>query len=115
MDLDFRNLHDPRLEVIARLGPSQRIAKTRPIGGRIPLDEDELRIEAVPLALRCKRVEEDLCPRERIAAVVVVTRRCDDAEIWLLFSGHHRHRRGGSTLRLDSFGQVCPVRPGCSS
>ena len=73
------------------------------------------RIEAVPLALRCKRVEEDLCPRERIAAVVVVTRRCDDAEIWLLFSGHHRHRRGGSTLRLDSFGQVRPVRPGCSS
>jgi hypothetical protein len=41
----------------------------------------------VPLALRCKRVEEDLRPRQRVAAVVVITRRRDDAQI-RLFSAH---------------------------
>src|SRR4029079_11371232 len=107
--------HDPRLEVIAGLGPAEGITEAGTVGRRIPFDEDELGVEAVPLALRCERIEEDLRPRQRIATVIVVTRRRDDAEIRLSFPGHQFTVEEAELAVFTRFRQVHLIRPCCSS
>ena len=77
-------------------GPLEHSAEPGPVDRRIPLDEHELRRELVAVALGDQPVDEQLHAVERIAAVVVVPRGRDDAEVWLHVSrgsGFARHRR----------------------
>src|SRR5262249_4776533 len=66
----------------------------RPVGRRIPFDDDHLGVEPRPPALRVEAVDEGLEASERMAAVIVVARGDDDAEVrrrWIV--GHASRAR----------------------
>ena len=86
-----------------RVGQTEQRANSRPIRRRIPFDDDQLRVEACAAALLVEAVDEGLEALQRIAAVVVVARCDDDAQIWRRTAGrqvgrdHPGHGSGRST------------------
>ena len=86
----LRDLDEPQRDD-APVGLADDLMKPRPFRRRIPLDDDQLGVEAESPALRVEGVDEGLQARQRIAAVTVVPRGHDDAQV----------RRGGAR-RLSS-------------
>src|SRR6266851_8449996 len=76
-----RNGDDLRLEVGARL-PFQRLGQGRTIGWRIPLHHDQFDPETATLRLFGQASNEQLHAGKQVAAVLVVARGRDDAELW---------------------------------
>jgi hypothetical protein len=98
--------HAGRLEIRR---PLERIFERRPLDRRVPFDQDELGIEPVLAALCDEAVDEMLHPALQIAAVVVVSRHRDHAEVGHPLSGRfsltHRQHYG----RIPS--RRCLARP----
>jgi hypothetical protein len=75
------NGHDPNACGPKVFRPLQSLFQRRPIGRRIPFDQDQLGIEPMAAALGDEAVHEMLHSTQHVAAVIVVSRCYDDAEL----------------------------------
>jgi hypothetical protein len=68
-------------ETRVNVRPLQRICERQSPRWRIPLDQDQLGVELMPAALRNEAVDEMLHAAAQIAAMIVVARDRDDAQV----------------------------------
>jgi hypothetical protein len=76
-----RDRDDPNHDATWVVRPLQRICERQSPRWRIPLDQDQLGVELMPAALRNEAVDEMLHAAAQIAAMIVVARDRDDAQV----------------------------------
>src|SRR4051794_11857967 len=110
----MRDFDDSDVAPAGTLRPRERIAEAWPVERRIPLHDDQLTAKLVVHTLRRERIDEALKTVERVASVVIVSRRDDDAQVRDVL-GRHGYRALVSVTQGRIDHPCCTTRGGPQS